>query len=243
MFSALQVSTTKDRNGVKKGATAKARAHTQPAFYVPGASADLLTLFPQKALPPVDQKGGVTQTEDILNSILPPREWTEDGQLWVQVLSPAKNSSFASREPGLTRIVSTHAVRVEHAGDPPRRDQSSGEARPAAAAAPGAPHRPPRLREEPLEAFVSRRSSRLRRLGRRASAQFERSSTPSASVRRQNPTIGWTVERQQRHASRRDAATGRYASHCAAPCASRRRAHPTSHCELRRARPRPPPRS
>jgi len=28
-----------------------------------------------------------TQTEDILNSILPPREWMEDGQLWVQYVS------------------------------------------------------------------------------------------------------------------------------------------------------------
>ncbi|KAG9408947.1 Axonemal dynein light intermediate polypeptide 1 [Aphanomyces cochlioides] len=28
-----------------------------------------------------------TQTEDILNSILPPKEWTEDGQLWVQYVS------------------------------------------------------------------------------------------------------------------------------------------------------------
>ena len=28
-----------------------------------------------------------TSTEDILNSILPPREWTEDGQLWVQYVS------------------------------------------------------------------------------------------------------------------------------------------------------------
>ncbi|CAM9294799.1 unnamed protein product [Chrysoparadoxa australica] len=28
-----------------------------------------------------------TQTEDILNSILPPREWTSDGQLWVQYVS------------------------------------------------------------------------------------------------------------------------------------------------------------
>ncbi|CAN0172034.1 unnamed protein product [Discosporangium mesarthrocarpum] len=28
-----------------------------------------------------------TQTEDILNSILPPREWTDDGQLWVQYVS------------------------------------------------------------------------------------------------------------------------------------------------------------
>ncbi|GFH05938.1 uncharacterized protein HaLaN_00485, partial [Haematococcus lacustris] len=38
-------------------------------------------------LPPVEQKSGLTQTEDILNSILPPREWTEDGQLWVQYVS------------------------------------------------------------------------------------------------------------------------------------------------------------
>mmetsp|Transcript_2465 Transcript_2465/g.5129 ORF Transcript_2465/g.5129 Transcript_2465/m.5129 type:complete len:229 (+) Transcript_2465:86-772(+) len=30
---------------------------------------------------------GDKQTEDILNSILPPREWTEDGQLWVQYVS------------------------------------------------------------------------------------------------------------------------------------------------------------
>ncbi|EEY63193.1 sporangia induced 28 kDa inner dynein arm light chain [Phytophthora infestans T30-4] len=28
-----------------------------------------------------------TPTEDILNSILPPKEWTEDGQLWVQYVS------------------------------------------------------------------------------------------------------------------------------------------------------------
>jgi len=40
-----------------------------------------------KKLPPVEGKAAVTQTEDILNSILPPREWTEDGQLWVQYVS------------------------------------------------------------------------------------------------------------------------------------------------------------
>eukprot|EP00891_Asterochloris_glomerata_P007070 jgi/Astpho2/7070/fgenesh1_pg.00107_%23_89_t len=39
------------------------------------------------ALPPVEQKTGLTQADDILNSILPPREWTEDGQLWVQYVS------------------------------------------------------------------------------------------------------------------------------------------------------------
>eukprot|EP00947_MAST-08B_sp_MAST-8B-sp1_P005905 g5905.t1 len=56
--NAILVSTTKDRAGGKK----------------------------QRALPPVESKQP-TQTEDILNSILPPREWTEDGQLWVQYVS------------------------------------------------------------------------------------------------------------------------------------------------------------
>jgi len=28
------------------------------------------------------------QTEDILNAILPPREWTDEGKLWVQYVSP-----------------------------------------------------------------------------------------------------------------------------------------------------------
>merc|ERR1711865_839742 len=40
-----------------------------------------------KKLAPLDSKPQLTQTEDILNSILPPREWTEDGQLWVQFVS------------------------------------------------------------------------------------------------------------------------------------------------------------
>mmetsp|Transcript_32039 Transcript_32039/g.38809 ORF Transcript_32039/g.38809 Transcript_32039/m.38809 type:complete len:243 (-) Transcript_32039:595-1323(-) len=57
------VSTTRDKRGKDKGKQKKAQ------------------------LPPVEQKPGLTQTEDILNSILPPREWTEDGQLWVQYVS------------------------------------------------------------------------------------------------------------------------------------------------------------
>ena len=41
------------------------------------------------ALPPVTEatKTSLTPTEDILNSILPPREWTEEGQLWVQYVA------------------------------------------------------------------------------------------------------------------------------------------------------------
>jgi len=45
-------------------------------------------------LPPVVAPGsaaaaGAAQTEDILDSILPPREWTEGGQLWTQSVSSA----------------------------------------------------------------------------------------------------------------------------------------------------------
>ena len=34
-----------------------------------------------------DDKSNLSPTEDILNSILPPREWTEDGVLLVQYVS------------------------------------------------------------------------------------------------------------------------------------------------------------
>mmetsp|Transcript_21928 Transcript_21928/g.52035 ORF Transcript_21928/g.52035 Transcript_21928/m.52035 type:complete len:245 (+) Transcript_21928:57-791(+) len=46
----------------------------------------------------VDKKAKALQTEDILNAILPPREWTEDGELWVQYVSavPATRSDAIS---------------------------------------------------------------------------------------------------------------------------------------------------
>mmetsp|Transcript_35996 Transcript_35996/g.83581 ORF Transcript_35996/g.83581 Transcript_35996/m.83581 type:complete len:246 (+) Transcript_35996:52-789(+) len=40
----------------------------------------------KKGKPQAESKA-TTQTEDILHSILPPREWTEDGELWVQYVS------------------------------------------------------------------------------------------------------------------------------------------------------------
>jgi len=48
----------------------------------------------EKAKRKAEEKQHLTPTEDILNSILPPREWTEDGQLWVQYVSstPATRS-------------------------------------------------------------------------------------------------------------------------------------------------------
>ena len=50
-----------------------------PAPGVPGATRD-------SKLPPLDVKSQQAEV-DILNSILPPREWTESGQLWVQQVS------------------------------------------------------------------------------------------------------------------------------------------------------------
>mmetsp|Transcript_1777 Transcript_1777/g.2458 ORF Transcript_1777/g.2458 Transcript_1777/m.2458 type:complete len:281 (-) Transcript_1777:78-920(-) len=38
------------------------------------------------------KKNKLTPTEDILNSILPPREWTDQGQLWVQYVSSAPST-------------------------------------------------------------------------------------------------------------------------------------------------------
>jgi len=61
----ILVSTTKDKKGKAAGAKKGGKGK----------------------LPPVEGKPQVSQTEDILNSILPPREWTEDGQLWVQYVS------------------------------------------------------------------------------------------------------------------------------------------------------------
>ena len=45
---------------------------------------------PRKAKlpPPVVDKSAQSQTEEILNLILPPKETSEEGQLWVQYVSP-----------------------------------------------------------------------------------------------------------------------------------------------------------
>ena len=41
----------------------------------------------KKTLPPLE-KTATSKNEDFLNSILPPREYTDNGQLWVQYVSP-----------------------------------------------------------------------------------------------------------------------------------------------------------
>ena len=85
------VSTSRDKGGKSKGATGKKVIDIEPVWCVHLEPPHFFTrcrlAATQGSLPPVEQKPGLTQTEDILNSILPPREWTEEGQLWVQYVS------------------------------------------------------------------------------------------------------------------------------------------------------------
>ncbi|ETV65626.1 hypothetical protein H257_17685 [Aphanomyces astaci] len=72
--SPILISTTKDKKGGNAGKKAKGggKSGETPA---------------DKAGIPSIANASSSQTEDILNSILPPKEWTEDGQLWVQYVS------------------------------------------------------------------------------------------------------------------------------------------------------------
>ncbi|KAJ2995260.1 Axonemal dynein light intermediate polypeptide 1 [Globomyces sp. JEL0801] len=70
----------------------------------------------QKKLPPVDDKGRAktpSQTEDILNSILPPREWDEAGQLWIQKVSstPATRLDVINLQEQLDHILQKRQAR------------------------------------------------------------------------------------------------------------------------------------
>lgn len=42
----------------------------------------------KQQLPSLEKSGATSRNEDYLNSILPPREYTQDGQLWVRYVSP-----------------------------------------------------------------------------------------------------------------------------------------------------------
>jgi len=65
-----------------------------------------------KKLPPVDSKAS-KQTDEILNSILPPREWTEGGQLWVQQVSstPATRLDVVNLQEELDRRLQQRQAR------------------------------------------------------------------------------------------------------------------------------------
>ena len=66
----------------------------------------------KKGLAP-SAKPQLTQTEDILNSILPPREWTEDGQLWIQYVSstPATRLDVINAQEHLDRKLQERQAR------------------------------------------------------------------------------------------------------------------------------------
>lgn len=72
------------RNNEKRSQKSKALKAQSPP---PGESSGLVPSPPSsKKLQPIDAKN-LQQTDEILNSILPPREWTETGQLWTQHVS------------------------------------------------------------------------------------------------------------------------------------------------------------
>ena len=67
---------------------------------------------PPKAKAAAVEAQKMQQTEEILDSVLPPREWSEDGQLWVQRVSstPATrldviNLQVVSLSPSVTAVV------------------------------------------------------------------------------------------------------------------------------------------
>lgn len=60
-----------------------------------------------------DAQPAMTQTEDILNSILPPREWTQEDQLWVQYVSstPATRADVINLQEGLDKWLQQRQAR------------------------------------------------------------------------------------------------------------------------------------
>lgn len=62
-----------------------------------------------------------SQTEDILNSILPPKEWTEDAQLWVQYVSstPATRLDVVNLQVDKRCLVNVACWMGAHSATPP----------------------------------------------------------------------------------------------------------------------------
>jgi len=60
-----------------------------------------------------DAQPAMTQTEDILNSILPPREWTQEDQLWVQYVSstPATRADVVNLQEELDKCLQQRQAR------------------------------------------------------------------------------------------------------------------------------------
>jgi len=60
-----------------------------------------------------ENQPAMTQTEDILNSILPPREWTQEDQLWVQYVSstPATRADVINLQEDLDKMLQQRQAR------------------------------------------------------------------------------------------------------------------------------------
>jgi len=60
-----------------------------------------------------DAQPAMSQTEDILNSILPPREWTQEDQLWVQYVSstPATRADVINLQENLDKWLQQRQAR------------------------------------------------------------------------------------------------------------------------------------
>ncbi|KAF4662725.1 Dynein, axonemal, light intermediate chain 1 [Perkinsus chesapeaki] len=71
---------------------------------------------------------GMTQTEDILNSILPPREWTDEDRLWVQYVSstPATRVDVVALQEELDKRLQERQAR--ETGICPVREELYGQA-------------------------------------------------------------------------------------------------------------------
>lgn len=66
-----------------------------------------------KKLAPIEKPGGQSQTEDVLNSILPPKESTENGQLKVQYVksTPATKAEVIQLQEDLDRLLQERQAR------------------------------------------------------------------------------------------------------------------------------------
>eukprot|EP00439_Symbiodinium_sp_Y106_P079972 s1505_g18.t1 len=67
----------------------------------------------RKAEKKKDAQPAMSQTEDILNSILPPREWTQEDQLWVQYVSstPATRADVVNLQEDLDKWLQQRQAR------------------------------------------------------------------------------------------------------------------------------------
>ncbi|GFR62070.1 axonemal dynein light chain p33 [Elysia marginata] len=88
------------------------RAKALKASPTPPTAAGPLPVPPKGKGAPVDAKAA-QQTDEILNSILPPREWTESGQLWVQQVSstPATRLDVVNLQEELDRRLQQRQAR------------------------------------------------------------------------------------------------------------------------------------